>query len=80
MWNQRSWSHEVPHRHGRCKIKEGILVFQRKYTLDLLKEIGFLGSKPTCTPIEANHKIGFEGEVLVDKGRYQRLLGHLIYM
>nr|CAN74925.1 hypothetical protein VITISV_038592 [Vitis vinifera] len=58
-----------------ARSKKGISVSQRKYTPDLLKEIGFLGSKPTNTSIEANHKIGYEkGEVPINKGRYQRYL------
>ena len=32
-----------------AKRKQGILISQRKYTLDLLKDIGMLGSRPTCT-------------------------------
>ena len=64
-----------------ARSKKGISVSQRKYTLDLLKEIGFLGSKLTDTSIEANHKIGYEkGEVPINKGRYQRLVKCLIYL
>lgn len=64
-----------------ARSKKGISVSQRKYTPDLLKEIGFLGSKPTNTSIEANHKIGYEkGEVPINKGRYQRLVKCLIYL
>ena len=57
------------------------MVTQRKYTLDLLKETSFLGSKPANAPIEANHKIGYvKREVPIDKEGYQRLIKHLIYM
>lgn len=64
-----------------ARSKRGISVSQGKYTLDLLKETGFLGSKPVDTPIEANRKIGYaKGEVPVDKGRCQRLVGRLIYL
>jgi len=34
------------------RSKEGISVSQRKYTLDLLTEIGMMGCKPTDTPME----------------------------
>ena len=34
--------------------KEGLFISQRKYTLDLLKEIGMLGCRPTATPLEKN--------------------------
>ena len=38
------------------RAKEGIVVSQRKYTLDLLSEVGMLGSKPTNVPTNFNHK------------------------
>ena len=34
--------------------KHGLLLYQRKYTLNLLEETGMLGCKPASTPIEAN--------------------------
>ncbi|KAK9130140.1 hypothetical protein Sjap_010627 [Stephania japonica] len=59
----------------------GISVSQRKYTLDLLKETGMLRSKPSETPMEPNLKLDAkEEEADVDKGRYQRLVGKLIYL
>lgn len=57
-----------------ARSKKGIVVSQRKYTLDLLKETGTSGCKPADTPIEANVKLGeVKGGVHVDVGRYQRL-------
>ena len=62
------------------RSKRGIYVAQRKYILDLLNEIGMLGCKPVGTPIDQNHQLGvIIEERLVDKGRYQRLVGRLIY-
>ena len=64
-----------------ARSKKGIFVSQRKYTLDLLKEIYFLGSKLIDTLIEANHKIGYvKGAVPVYKGIYQSLIKCLIYL
>ncbi|XP_031269443.1 uncharacterized protein LOC116127931 [Pistacia vera] len=64
-----------------ARSKKGISVSQRKYVLDLLKEIGMLGCKPVETPIEPNLKFEEMSCVaLVDKGRYQRLVGKLIYL
>jgi len=54
---------------------------QRKYILDLLKETGLLGCKAAETPMEPNLKLQpAETENMVDKGRYQRLVGRLIYL
>ncbi|KAH9762305.1 protein kinase domain-containing protein [Citrus sinensis] len=64
-----------------ARSKKGIVVSQRKYTLDLLKETSMSGCKPADTPIEANVKLEeVKGGVHVDAGRYQRLVGKLIYL
>ena len=39
-----------------ARSKLGIVISQRKYTLDLLKETGMLGCKPRYTPLERNWK------------------------
>lgn len=49
--------------------------------MDLLKEAKMTGCKPCLTPIEANHRLKEDdSERLIDTGRYQRLVGHLIYL
>ncbi|RVX03526.1 Retrovirus-related Pol polyprotein from transposon RE1 [Vitis vinifera] len=54
---------------------------QRKYVLDLLSEVGLLECKPVDTPIVQNHKLGiYPNQKPTDKGRYQRLVGKLIYL
>ena len=59
--------------------RKGISVSQCKYTLDLLKETRMLGCKPADTPKDPTNKVGMgEESALVDKGRYQRLVGKLI--
>ncbi|KAL0539936.1 hypothetical protein IC582_024157 [Cucumis melo] len=64
-----------------ARSKECISVPQRKYTLDLLIEIGMLGCHPADTPIEFNFKLGNSYEqVPIDKEQYQRLVGKLIYL
>ncbi|GMI75147.1 cysteine-rich RLK (RECEPTOR-like protein kinase) 8 [Hibiscus trionum] len=64
-----------------ARSKAGISISQRKYVLDLLSEVGLLGCKPAETPMEPNLKLGTDkdGEE-VDRGRYQRLVGKLIYL
>ena len=61
-----------------CKY---IFVSQCNYALDLLKETGMVGSKPADTPMDSSCKVGvIEGSSLVDKGRYQRFVGKLVYL
>ena len=64
-----------------ARSKKGIAVSQRKYILDLLNEIGMLGCRPADTPMDTTVKLeGNDGSAPVDKGRYQRLVGKLIYL
>lgn len=64
-----------------ARSKSGILVNQIKYILDLLKEIGLLGFRIAKTPIEQNLKLETATEEEVkEKGKYQRLVGRLIYL
>nr|XP_028948916.1 uncharacterized protein LOC114821153 [Malus domestica] len=45
------------------------------------KETGMLGCKPVDTPIVEKHYLGiYPDQEPVDKGRYQRLVGRLIYL
>lgn len=63
------------------RSNEGIFVNQRKYILDLLGETGMLGCKAAETPIEPNTKLQeAEAKDVVNKEKYQRLVGRLIYM
>lgn len=60
---------------------KGIFLSQRKYTLDLLEETGMSTCQPTDTLIEEGLKLFAEpNQVPVDKGRYQRLVGRLMYL
>jgi hypothetical protein len=64
-----------------ARSKHGIFISQRKYILDLLKETWMLGCKVTDNLVEVNVKLGECGESpMVDNGRYQRLVGRLIYL
>ncbi|RVW15029.1 Retrovirus-related Pol polyprotein from transposon RE2 [Vitis vinifera] len=64
-----------------ARSRKGIVVSQRKYILDLLKETGMLGCKPIDTPMDSQKKLGIEKESTpIDRGRYQRLVGRLIYL
>ncbi|KAB2628036.1 hypothetical protein D8674_032831 [Pyrus ussuriensis x Pyrus communis] len=64
-----------------ARSSKGIFLSQRKYVLDLLKETGMLGCKPVDTPIVEKHHLCLDpNQKSVDKGRYQRLVGRLIYL
>ncbi|XP_028086199.1 uncharacterized protein LOC114287116 [Camellia sinensis] len=64
-----------------ARSKKGIAVSQRKYVLDLLNETGMLGCKPAETPMDTTIKLEeSDGSAPSDKGRYQRLVGKLIYL
>ena len=64
-----------------ARSKEGIFVNQRKYVLDLLGEMGMLGCKTVETLIEPCTKLQTaKTESVVNKERYQRLVGRLIYL
>ena len=40
-----------------ARIRKGILISQRKYTIDLLKETGMIGSRPSENSVEVNAKV-----------------------
>lgn len=64
-----------------ARSKKGIFINQRKYVLDLLKETGLLGCKAAETPVEPNMKLELaKAEEVIDRERYQRLVGRLIYL
>ncbi|KAK2988104.1 hypothetical protein RJ640_023853 [Escallonia rubra] len=63
------------------RSNKGIFLSQRKYALDLLRETGMLACQPVDTPVEEGLKLRIESnQVPVDKGRYQRLVGRLMYL
>ena len=60
---------------------KGIFLSHRKYALDLLQETGMSACQPVDTPVEEGLKLCVEtNQVPVDKGRYQRLVGRLMYL
>ena len=64
-----------------ARSKRGIVVSQRKYILDLLKETGMSGCRSADTPIDPNQKLGDTKDGnLVNTTQYQKLVGKLIYL
>ena len=81
--------HFVTKDIGRPKYFLGIevahqkhsILSQRKYALDLLEEISFLGCKPANIPIKANIDLWFDdSHTLDDLEKYRRLIVKLIYL
>jgi hypothetical protein len=62
--------------HGADRI----VLSQRKYVLDLLRETDMLGCKPVVSPIDVNVKMSAYVREHIDHKRYQRLIGKLIYL
>jgi hypothetical protein len=63
-----------------ARSPKGIFLSQHKYVLDLLHETSMLGCHPTSSPIDQNHKICAQYGDPVDKERYKRPVGRLIYL
>ncbi|RVW34482.1 Retrovirus-related Pol polyprotein from transposon RE1 [Vitis vinifera] len=63
-----------------ARTKKGISISQKKCIVDLLKETCMLGCKPSETPIEWNDKLRMKTSNPIDRERYQRLVGKLIYL
>ncbi|RVW98813.1 Retrovirus-related Pol polyprotein from transposon TNT 1-94 [Vitis vinifera] len=60
-----------------AQSSSGVVLFQRKYALDILEETGMLDCKPVDTPMDPNVKlVPGQGEPLGDPGRYRRLVVH----
>lgn len=59
----------------------GFVLSQRKYALDIITEVGLLGSRPAATPLEENHRLAMStSSPLSDPEPYRRLVGRLIYL
>lgn len=64
-----------------AKSSRGISFSQRKYTLSLLEDTGFLACKPSNLPMDPNLKLNLhDGDLLPDPSVYKRLIGRLIYL
>ena len=60
---------------------ESIYLCQRKYILDIIAEVGNLGSKLISFPMEQNHQLARSISPLLDNvEQYRRLVGRLIYL
>jgi len=60
---------------------QGIVLCQRRYTLDLLDELKMTNCKPLMLPLDPNAKVAIDdGQPLTDPNKYRRLVDKLIYL
>lgn len=63
-----------------ARSEKDTLLSQQKYVIELLSETGMLGCKFRKTHIELNHNLSSNEGEQVDKDRYERLFGKLLYL
>ncbi|XP_068644814.1 uncharacterized mitochondrial protein AtMg00810-like [Aristolochia californica] len=64
-----------------AQSKQGIVLSQRHYTLQLLEDTGYLACKPTSIPMDPKLRLNAtEGDLLPDITHYRRLVGKLLYL
>uniref|UniRef100_A0A803P5C2 Reverse transcriptase Ty1/copia-type domain-containing protein n=1 Tax=Cannabis sativa TaxID=3483 RepID=A0A803P5C2_CANSA len=64
-----------------ARSKQGIFVSQRGYALQLLEDLGYLGSKLVSIPMEGNLKISQDSkEGLADPTLYRKMVSKLQYL
>ncbi|XP_022019011.1 uncharacterized mitochondrial protein AtMg00810-like [Helianthus annuus] len=64
-----------------ARTSKGLVLSQRKYTLDILEDCGLQGCRPSSFPMEPSLKLDKEAtRPKVDGGRYRRLVGRLLYL
>jgi len=88
--NNHLFSHFQTKDLGRLKYflgievtqsKEGVIISQRKYALDILEETRLTNTKSIDSPMDSNQKLTRDqGELFSDPERYRRLVGKLIYL
>jgi Reverse transcriptase (RNA-dependent DNA polymerase) len=67
---------EIEIAHGAKEI----VLSQKKYVLDLLTETCMLGCRSVVSSIDVKTKIIADAGEQIDRERYQRLVGRLIYL
>ncbi|XP_013594651.1 PREDICTED: uncharacterized mitochondrial protein AtMg00810-like [Brassica oleracea var. oleracea] len=64
-----------------ARSPQGMFLSQRKYALDIVDEVGMLGSKPATTPMEMNHRLlADKSPLCVNPVKFRRVVGRLVYL
>ncbi|XP_057755675.1 uncharacterized mitochondrial protein AtMg00810-like [Arachis stenosperma] len=64
-----------------ARSKEGILLNQRKYAMDILKDASFENCKPASTLMDYSTELNkTKGVLLSNSTEYQKLVGKLLYL
>lgn len=65
-----------------ARSTKGIYLNQRKYTWDIIKDVGFENAKIAVVPIEQNHTLlsNTTSPFMFNPAPYRRLVGLLIYL
>jgi len=64
-----------------ARSSAGTLLNQRKYLLDILKDVGLTACKPTTFPLPTHLKPSIDkGDPLPNPEIYRRLIGRLLYL
>ena len=64
-----------------ARSNKGIVLYQRKYELEVFNDVRLLGCKPVKTPMEESFRLSkHEGDILKDPSAYRRLIGRLLYL
>jgi len=64
-----------------AQSRDGVVISQRKYALDILEETGMQNCRPADSPMDPNQKLlADQSEIYPDPERYRRLVGKLIYL
>ncbi|KAD3336139.1 hypothetical protein E3N88_31658 [Mikania micrantha] len=64
-----------------AKNPDGLVLRQRKYTIDILEDCGLLDSRPITFPMEQNATItDFPNSPRTDAKQYRRIIGRLLYL
>jgi len=63
-----------------ARTKKGIHIFQRKYALEILSDVGMTDAKLVSTPMVKKNEKHFKQVVVHDISAYRRIIGHLLYL